>query len=239
MTRKPVTFNLLSLTYLLIAVSILLRIVLTEPWDRRESVFDHLTILNAMTVSLLLLNALFLWKSSGAVRWATPLSVLMVTVSGMASSFDQGGESLIEALGIAVGFLLVNLPLLQSPVRQALRHPERRWWRRAERKRIHIPIVLGGVSEARIKGMSYDLSQTGVFVPMDHFGEAGPPKWHKDREIPVHLRLSEELELKCYGRIVRQAEAKGTYPAGVGIEFVDLPFLHRRELKKFLESSPD
>jgi hypothetical protein len=50
----------------------------------------------------------------------------------------------------------------------------------------------------------------------------------------VRMNFGEANFVTCNAKIVRRQNAKGIYPAGIGVKFTDLPFAQRRALRQAL-----
>ena len=73
-----------------------------------------------------------------------------------------------------------------------------------------------------------------MFVPISE-GEVPPPLQQK---VTITISLGTFAQIRCEGRVVRHADAKGKYPSGIGVEFLDLSRYQKTELKKYLSRQP-
>jgi hypothetical protein len=232
MNKRPPLLTYLAFAFLLVALSLPAQImwIYGHTFNELFAVTDKLTVLNwavmlgCACVSYLLLGA------SPRLRWVAPALIAVVIVNNFFVGYYATDFSPWQCALSSCGFALLNAPLLTPKIRWLLQHPDRRWWLRAERKRVAIPIFIEGARLDSLRAQSFDISETGMFVPLESRVGVGD-------HITVRMKFGAFSHMKCQGRVVRRGEPKGTYPAGVGIEFTDLSWHQRRELRKHLSRS--
>lgn len=136
---------------------------------------------------------------------------------------------LTTSLG-TLGFGALLSPLYFGEVRELFLHPERRWWRSKLRRRIPLPIQVDTRDSVKISGTTHDISETGAFLPLEVISQ------YLDGTVNICLTLSGLQQIHCEATVVRHNAARGTCPAGVGIQFKNLDWRQRRELKRYLAS---
>ena len=75
-------------------------------------------------------------------RWAVPILALLVAVNNTIVGIYATDYSAWSANLATFAFVAVNLPLFHPRIQWLFMHPERRWWLRAERKRMPVPVTV-------------------------------------------------------------------------------------------------
>jgi hypothetical protein len=132
------------------------------------------------------------------------------------------------ALAATLGFGGVNYPLKKDAVRELLAHPGRRWWLRPARFRMNVPVVIGVSRRTPMRAETFDLSESGVFIPLRESA------LKVDDRVTLRMTFGTFSQIRCEGRVVRRGDAKGIYPAGIGVEFTGMSWRERRELRRHL-----
>jgi hypothetical protein len=227
MRSRPIGLIFLSLAYLSIALAMPLQVmwVYGHGFDELPSVFAKLTSLNFLVMAGLLYGAVLAWRVSPHLVYAVPAVIAIVLVNNFFVGWYATDFSPLIC-GLASGtFALVNLPLVRGRVRWLLHHPEQRWWLRAARLRVNVPVFIEGTRLNSLKAQSFDISESGVYVPLDD--GVGVGDW-----ITVRIKFDGLTNVRCHGKVVRKrSEPEGQYPAGVGIEFQDLSWQRKRVLR--------
>lgn len=229
MRRRPRVMLYLSLLFGALALAIPLQamVIYGHDWHELSTALAKLTELNWLVVGSLLCGAVLLWQASPHIRWFVPLVIGLVAINNFVVGYYATDFSATLTLLATLGFALMNLPLLHPDSINVFLHPERRWWMRAERHRLAIPVAIEGTRLASLRAETYDLSETGAFIPQVR--NIGVGDW-----ITVRMTFGALTQIRCQGRVVRRTEARGIYPAGVGIRFEGVSWRQRRELRKCL-----
>jgi Tfp pilus assembly protein PilZ len=227
MARRPKALTILSFVFLLLAGSMPLQIMVLYGHGFAEwsAVISKLTLFNWFVLTGLALNAALLWRVSPYLRYTMPVLMGAILVNNWIAGYYATDFSLWTTTLGTLAFSVLNIPLLDDHVLWVMQHPERRWWIRAERKRLSVPIFIEGARLNSLKAETFDLSQSGVFVPGTR--DLGVGDW-----VFVRLQFDHLAQLRCQARVVRRNEAKGEYPAGIGIEFMDMSWRQKRDLRR-------
>lgn len=197
------------------------------------AIWHKLTWLNVLVLTGLLINMVLLWQVSPSLKFSIPILLGLVTLNNFIVGHQAVNYTQMEAALATLGFTIVNLPMLDTRVLWILRHPDRRWWRRATRHQVALPLLIEGTRLNSIRTESFDLSESGLFIGGS--SGLGVGDW-----VNIKISFDSVLHIRTRARVVRRSEARGTYPAGVGVEFVDLPWSDRQALKRGLQrASPD
>jgi hypothetical protein len=195
-----------------------------------SAVFGKLTILNWLVMAFGLVTAVLLDRGSPHARVFVPILIALVIANNwVVAVFTTDFTPFAASLGSLL-FATLNLPLLHPKIRNLFKHPELRWWMRPERACAAVPVFLGGFLREAFRAETFDLSETGAFVQI-------PPQkisLEVQEAISLCLTIGTYSQIRCTGRVVRIAEASGTYPAGVGVEFVGLAYRQKREIRRFI-----
>jgi hypothetical protein len=232
MRRRPAWFMLLSLGFLVIAASLPAQVMLIygHGFGEISAVFEKLTAINWLVIFGCLICSALVWRASPYLRNAIPAMIGLVAVNNFVVGYYATDFSMWAATGGTLGFALLNLPLLHPNIQWLLIHPEKRWWMRAERKRMTIPVTIEGTRLQPTRAETFDVSESGAFVAAAK--EVGVGDW-----ITVRMKFGTFTQIRCQARVVRREDSKGTYPGGVGLQFMNMSWRDRRDLKRCLERS--
>jgi hypothetical protein len=190
-----------------------------------------ISFLNWLVILTSLTSAALLLRASPWARFSVLASIAVVGMNNWFVGMYETDFSMATSQFATAFFAVLHAPLLHPKIRHLLNHPSERWWLVAKRKRVIVPIFLGGERQVVLRTETFDLSETGAFI-MTPSDDAHPGS---DERITVSISLGMYSQIRCEGRVVRVVAAKGSYPAGVGIKFVDMPTEERRELRRYLD----
>jgi hypothetical protein len=229
MSHRPRGLTFIAMAFIAVALAMPLQVVLIYGHDFAEwtAIFAKLTWLNWCVCSGLLGCAALLWRASPYALWGLPTLFVLIALNNVAVIYYSTDYAAWLVVVATLGFAALNFPLMDPKVMMILHHPERRWWLSANRVRMSLPVAIEGTRLAAIKGETFNVSETGIFVP--HVNVVGVGDW-----ITVRLTFGTFKQFRCQGRVVRRSDAKGEYPDGVGIEFVSVPWRQKRELRRHL-----
>lgn len=229
MERRPVALTVLSCVLLLLAAGMPAQVMWLYGHAPGEwgAIFSKLTLINWIVLFGFLGNAFLVWRVSPYLRASVPFLVAAVLVNNWIAGYYATDFSLWSTTLGTLAFSLINIPLLDEKVLWIMQNPERRWWIRAERRRLSVPILIEGAQLNSLRAETFDVSESGVFVSGTR--DLGVGDW-----VYVRVQLDSLAQLRCQARVVRRGVAKGEYPAGVGIQFMDISWKQRRELRRHL-----
>jgi hypothetical protein len=194
--------------------------------------FPDFQQLGSFVVALIAVCALGAWCAfranrglllTGPVVLLLGLVILWIAASpGLQISFGLFGLLASLIAGVAA---LLQVALLAPQSRLVLMRPELRWWQQAERKPVSLLVRLDA-GDAKHNMISYDASETGLFLCMSDDDKMEPAKWagHVERGDPVELEITDPQggSAKLVAEICRiQVRSEGGYPRGFGVRFVD------------------
>lgn len=251
MRRRPLILPIIGMILATIALVLPMQIVWIYGHGLNEigSVLTKMTSLNWMVVALSGVSAYLLTRASPWAMGSLPLLILTVAVNNWLVGYYATDFSPVTANLATFGFIVLHAPLLHPNIVRLLRHPEQRWWLRAERRRASVPIFIGGSRKVVFRAETFDLSESGAFIPLETVQShaSGPmstkpvaieevPATHlaPEERVSICMTLGIHSQIRCQGRVIRKTDARGLYPAGIGIQFVDLPPNDRKELRKYL-----
>jgi len=241
MKEKPEIFNYLAYLYIVIAISIPLQIMMMyRIWP--QNIFEvsgKISPSNMLIMITAAIGAALLYAVVKPIVYVVPAFLLITAWNNylIASYNTNYNPSVLIGSWVLLSFFHVFLLTPES--RNAIANSSLRWWKTPARRRIRVPSKLKPVNGSEISGSTHDLSETGVFVPIDPHSPLHQ-QIRKLKEIrigqSVSLRLSlDQLKiLNCRGEVVRKQLASGHHPAGVGIRFVAMNSKDRKMLQAYL-----
>lgn len=224
---------LLSLSVALVAVAIAMPVQVMflygHTLNEMGAIAAKLTIFNWLVIAGCLTAAYLVAGASSFSRRALIALTGVVAVNNYFVGYYALDFSPVMATLGTLAFGTLNYPLYREDVRRLLENPNHRWWVRSERHRLSIPVLVGSQRRTPLKVESFDLSESGIFIPLDD------PHLNVNELITLRLSFGVFARLRCEGRVVRASQAKGSYPAGIGIAFTGMDWRAKRELRRHLK----
>ncbi|MGE0525724.1 MAG: PilZ domain-containing protein [Bdellovibrionales bacterium] len=236
MSRRPGLLAWMAFVLVAVVISFPIQIMTLygHGLDEISAVLHKLTYMNWLVIFCASVCAVLMWSASPWLKWLAPFSVLAVAINNFFVGYHGTDYSPWTATWATVAFASLHLPLLKSEIRDLLNHPERRWWRAARRRRITLPIFVGGFRRGKLRTTTYDISESGVFIPLSTRSKDAHRLLREQEQLSLCLTLAPFLQIRCDGRVVRRCDAIGSYPAGVGVAFTNLGWRQKRELRRYL-----
>jgi hypothetical protein len=189
-----------------------------------------------------------LLRASRSLWIGLPLYVGAVAWNNWLVASLQGGHGWLSAPHLSTLGLIVLLfgAFLSSSCRTALLQPSKRWWLTPCRKKVELDARICPVLGGEVLTKTFDISEGGIFLTIDHSVKWLGPRFRKASQPEETLRvgsycwlriaLNEVSALSCNAEIVRKADARGIYPAGIGLRFMGLTAQEKKTLTTFLNS---
>jgi hypothetical protein len=238
MRKRPKTLVAFALFLVMVGLSFPIQVMMIyghSPLEM-ESIFSKISSLNILVMALCFVSAITVYGAMTAAKVCVPM--LLVAVGFNNGYVGSVGEdySLVQTFAATVAFFAVHLNLLRSDILLLINEPEKRWWLTSPRKKVDLPMTLTAFKEQSIiRSRTFDLSERGTFIP---FNQTLDPLTGLKVEdmLQICLNLGPLTPLRCEAKVVRIEEAKGLYPAGIGLEFTRMDFEEARRLKKYIRS---
>lgn len=201
-----------------------------HPWEEMPAVLQKLTLLNWMVMTGSVVAGVWIFNAAPGAQVVMNILIGIVAVNNFFVGYFATDFSPWVASFATLCFGALSWPLKSAEIDFLLKHPEKRWWRAHKRRKVSIPIFLGGSRRTQFRSETWDISESGAFVPVAN-------KLKLQERVSICLTLNTFQQVRCDGVVVRISEASGSYPAGVGIQFTNLDWTQRRELRRFLSKA--
>jgi len=240
MKNKPIIFSIFFSAFILMALSFPLQIMLLygHEWGEWPMIFSKLTVFNRLVIGIFLLNAYLSLTAHKWLRVTIPLSLLVVC----ANNFIVGSYGTDYALHLtsltSLMYLFFVSNLYLSRGYQVLLNPQLRWWRVPLRKKISCPVSIKLSNGEYFKSKSFDISNSGLFLEKqsnqrEDFSAMNNVEEILEQDMILNLAIAESFF--CRAKIVRKTAGNGQYPAGIGLEFIDLNWQNKHSLQNLLQ----
>lgn len=236
MKKKPFAFDLLTALFAGIVIAFPVQIMFLYghyPWEI-VPIMAKLSILNWMVIASCAYASFLTHNADPKLRWFLPLMTLLVAWNNLIVGYvGLDYSSTMTFLG-TVAFSSINGIFLMPTVQAALGEPKNRWWQIPARFKVKVPVFVNPLRGGEgFYTDTFDLSTSGTFIPLK-------PSQAKAFDTGEMLSLSFTLgtfrSLRCNAMIVRNNDAKGNYPTGMGIKFMDLSRRQRDSLQQYFKS---
>ncbi len=243
MRNKPFIFNLFTLSFLLIALSFPMQIMMIYGHDLLEmkAIMSKLTIINYFCIGFLVLNSILAWKGNAMLKYTLPMMIGLVAFNNwIVSKYGADFDFTMTTLATAV-FTVFTSSILFTKGMDVLDSQEKRWWLIPKRYQKKLPIYLKNAKEKFVLGKTFDISSTGVFVSLDqtkdHFHRRNHISFVPGELVSIQIPTENDSDFTCQARIVRKTMGGGVYPGGLGIQFENMDLINRLRLYKIMRTS--
>jgi hypothetical protein len=226
----------LSIMLLVVAASFPLQIMMIYSHSPEElsAVFAKLAPLNWVVAIGCVGIAYMAHRGSRLMWFMFPLLSFVVAWNNWLVSVAGEDFSALTTALATLGFASLGTMLLTNQAWEVLLHPERRWWLTPQRKKITAPVFIIPQQGEAFRAETFDISAQGAFIPINN-GDMFTAFRNGDK-ISLRLTMGALTVLRCEAQVVRRNSAKGMYPTGVGIQFLNLNRNDSRELRKYLNT---
>lgn len=218
MQKKPLVFTILAGLHLLTGLAGLIKFG-----------FD---LQGTLIAASALMSAFCIWRVTILALVAAP-TFITVVINALFLHFYLRGYPLTIPLFFTAAFVIMHLPFLTPKIVTLFLHPDLRWWRRSERKKLVMPVVIKAFGDVEAELESFDISETGIFVPLFEQSDLAE-HFAKQESFDITIGGAYQPQFHCCGRVARKSPATGIYPAGLGIQFVDLKREEKTKLRQIL-----
>lgn len=235
MNRRPLALTFFSIALILVAVSIPVQAGLLQGFSQ---LLQTITWLNILVMAACLMTAWSALRAHWSLRILLPATVATVLFNNWWVGHVALDFSMAQASFASFGFIAISGFLAEKKTLSVLKNPKLKWWDRAPRNQLEVPVVLSPwLRGATLHKTSFDLSETGLFVQGLNSEEFVSLKLGERFEIKLHLEGHGEIH--CTAKLVRKTQGAGVYPAGVGLIFEGLSPLEKQNLKRVSSLPPE
>jgi hypothetical protein len=228
MKTRPVELSFISLTLVLITMGIPVQFyfLYQHSLETVTTLFLQITPLNWIVMGLCMMNAFISWRGNKMLKYTLAVNVFFIVINNLHASAvgdDYSHQQTMTASLFAVGLYLI---IFRSQIWQLLHAPIQRWWLIPKRNQVTLPIEIVFDDLTMVKGKTFDLSKTGVYISFDSLNPQTILWAHKELLTPDHsfnffLEDRHHRSKKCTGKLVRMQEtSRGHYPPGFALEFL-------------------
>lgn len=218
MKTKPMYFDIMAAVFAMMAMSFPLQILSIYRVPDFTMVFSKLTYLNWVLIGLFVTISALSFKVKKGVLYLLPLTSGIVFLNNwLVASYGQD-FSLGQTITASLAFLGISASFYLPKYHRFLNDPKNRWWVPKPRYQKSIPVQII-FDQNQICSLSYDLSESGIFVQEDDL--LCISKLAIGQIIQMQIELPQG-RINCQAEVVRKTHnAQSNYPSGVGLKFVD------------------
>ncbi len=236
MKKKPFAFDLLTALFVGIVVAFPVQIMFLYehyPWDVLP-IMAKLSILNWLVIASCLFAAYLSHHADPKLRWFLPIMTLLVAWNNLIVGYvGLDYSSSMTFLG-TLAFSSLNGIFMIPSVQAALGQPKNRWWQIPARFRVKVPVFVNPMRGGEgFYTDTFDLSTGGTFIPLKPNQAQG---FDTGEMLSLSFTLGTFRSLRCNAMVVRNHDAKGNYPQGMGIKFMDLSRRQRESLQHYFKT---
>lgn len=231
MRKRPFSLLVFSILMVIIAISLPLQVIYLQDF---ENLFQSLTILNILIMFQCVLTGIAAYKLHKSFYFLLPLVIMSVLYNNWWVGSVGIYFNLFETSLASFGFLGLCTLLLEKNTFKVLCNPKLKWWDMSQRTQIEIPVLLSPTlrGDALIK-KSFDISESGFFLQGLENEEFDRIKIGE--KFSVCFYFTRILKIRCAAKIVRKTSKNGTYPAGIGLQFVGIDEQIKANIKKLCQ----
>lgn len=238
MKSRPLILTFMPIFLIGVALSFPIQIMVIYGHGIGElpAVFEKLSYLNRLVIFLCLLNATLVLRTSKLSLFITPILMVAVILNNWWVGTAATDYTLTSTLWASIVFVFLNSLLFLPGARLALLSPKQQWWRASPRKKVGLPIVISpwleGVSFAT---ETFDISESGAFLSNSIKSNVAIPHLKPNDFIEIRFQIAGYYQIRCSAKVVRVVVEKGSYPAGMGIQFQEMDNKDQKILRRFIK----
>jgi hypothetical protein len=244
MQKLPKEFSILCLALAGIIIAFPIQIMFTYQYTPMEfdSIVYGLAPLNWLVMITAFIHLAAMYRASTYVFATLPFFLLAVAWNNwLVGSLETQYSTLTATLSTFAAILMHCVLLLKNSM-IVLQDQRKRWWLTPARKKVTVRAVLLPVLGGELHSRTFDLSESGAFIPLDEASWAplkSAPITHlvEGSVCSVRLMLDTLTTIHCGAEIVRQTHATGNYPTGIGIRFLSLNSNQKQVISSALEQA--
>lgn len=235
MIKRPRALTILMLSFFIVAVSLPLQVMLTYnhmPWETL-AIAAKIAPLNWLVIAACILHFPLLHRASKALYVSIPAICALVHWNNVVVAEYALQVTEFSAHMATLGFISISTLFLLPQVQHAVQEPSLRWWLIPKRHLLNKEAKVEFENRKNIRSQTHDISLSGAFVHCE-----GAAKLKEDQEITLTLNVIGNRNLTMRGKIKRIAKAaKGKYPQGFAVQFVNPNIFERSQLAYALWAS--
>lgn len=231
MAKLPFSLRVLAWFNLAVALSMPVQImaIYEHSFFEWQAIADKLTSLNYLVMFAAVGNAMLILRGE---KWALYMTPAVLGVVGMNNFFVAIYAT--DYSPFMAGLAFFSFAFMHIPValhQELLANPRMQWWRTSPRQQVSLPITIGDVQGRTLISNTFDISETGVFMPLDL---EQMNRQAEMEDVRVLLDLGGSNHLRCSAKVARRTVGVGKYPAGIGLRFEDMGEHERAHLRRIL-----
>lgn len=245
MKTRPKSLLLLSIVLLGIAISFPVQIFFLFEQDLSEwqSVLYKLTPLNWACMFALIASSFCVYNAMPQTLPISFFTILLVNWNNFIAGTFEINYSLNTTVLASLSFFFVHYLLFTDESRKVLFNPKLRWWKYPLRKQAQISVRVRRLNGQVFSATTHDISNGGAFIPFFSVEAVSedqlmPPLIPNDEECVMLDFAVDQTAINCQAKVVRKSLAQGSYPAGIGVQFLDLESKEKRILNRYIKDAP-
>lgn len=240
MKKRPILFTIVPLILIGVCASFYFQTayVLNTDLTNYSRILSKITIYNWITMAAMIASGIAIMRSSKWAKLFMPLTIAFVFLNNYLVATYTNNFTKTQIFLAALLFALAFAPLYTKKIQLVLSDRKHQWWRTAFRKKYTVPVNVRPQSGNSFWSQSVDVSKTGLFLRLDSRDWSEYPKLGE--KVNLDINLGKTTEVKCTAVVIRLVEARGFYPRGMGLQFLEFEDTSRKALDSFLKmSSPE
>lgn len=237
MKTRPLQFDFLKIILAGIIVSFPVQIMLLyghPPWEV-PAILAKISILNWLVISSCLYAIQLAHHADRKLLWFLPLTTALVGWNNHIVGYVGVDFSTTHTFLGTLAFASVNSIFLAPSVRFIFKYPNKRWWQTESRYKTQVQVFVNPLRGGEgFYTDTFDLSHGGTFIPLHdqqmRFFDSG-------EKLTLSFTLGTFRSLRCNAIVVRNAQANGMYPQGMGIKFLDLSRNQKDSLNQYFKAN--
>lgn len=229
MKTKPLIFNLYALVFGVIFACMPAQIMMLYGHNINEmgAIFNKLTFFNYLVMFISGVNILTCLYASDHIKWSFPLSIGIVCINNsFVLLYGNDFESYAVILSTILYVSMISYFFLATET-EIMNHPENHWWRIPQRVMVRDYISITHPENQMTEEKElFDLSSGGAFINLQNYEDLNS---FRNGEI-ITIKIGKNHPISAKAKVVRKASAKGHYPNGIGIQFLEMGLIDKVRL---------
>jgi hypothetical protein len=228
MRDRPIFFSFLSLFHFALVIWIPVQIMWMTGMNFEQLIYleKFMNTANIALSGMFFISGISIYKANKYTPLILILTTFMLIINNYVASVNNPSYAPWPFKLSSLAYIMLLAPAFIGKNFQAMVDYRFQWWKMAPRKKSKLKVRVHCDGQA-IDCESIDISESGIFLQNFYQNI-------EQRHITLEIQFPNNDKVFCNADVTRRCKAKGVYPEGSGLKFLDKPTGFNTSLRAFL-----